>query len=279
MSDPIRLINTEWGLHSGERTKNVREPCLAVAIDSRYIRQKHGEPCEADVEYRLAASYGYSPSLQDRTMGELVRSCPPVDAGDIVFGYHVVAIYGNRMTLCTEWVGFEQAPIALLPAHEQDAACQTLLRSRPDSEYRIDQGGLVPDCNREWGEVCHSDKHELDDFMVCPKRTFCDRRALATLIKRLTATFNKGVDEIPSLEKCLFLDYEGLFVRVHLPDKKTVRSFHHPLRLAWRKQASYYWKELDLEQSQQLRGALGYFPTGCPFPYWKQDGLLLWLRF
>ena len=145
-------INDLWRLHRHwDAASDNNGRCVAFVIDKRYIDGLEG------VEYRLGVSFGHNVvSLETRQW--LIGI--PVHPGKFIFGFHLIGIKGNQVTLYDKWTDARDAGDSADPV-QGEAGARAILESISDMDYI---GWVAMDGCK--GPVKVSGLHLLEDFEV-----------------------------------------------------------------------------------------------------------------
>jgi len=143
-------INDLWQLH--EHLNEASEGrCLAFAIDSRYLERE-------GLQWRVGVSFGDNVVTPEPEQGFLGI---PVHPGEFIFGLHVLASNGDKLSLYDKWMDTRAAGDCKDP-EEGEKMARSILASMSDADFLAS----VRESEDEKGPLKVSSLHLLEDFEV-----------------------------------------------------------------------------------------------------------------
>lgn len=148
----INRINDLWRLHRHwDPASGTEGCCLAFVTDRRYIEDE-------GVELRLGVSFGHNVVSAETRQGLIGI---PVHPGKFVFGFHLIGVKGNQVTLYDKWTDAQDAGASADPVQGEERA-RAVLDAMSDEAYL----GHVRSSLEDKRPLKVSSPYLLEDFEV-----------------------------------------------------------------------------------------------------------------
>ena len=138
-------VDELWAIHTHgcDLEAEVQHGCLALIVDSRYVKY-------CGFESRLAVSFGKNPFSPEMVSGFVP---PPYKPGEYLFGLHNVGVLGNQLSLYDMWMSSEQSTERVSSEYVLRTA-ERMLSQISDGEYHrhcSDEGNSgAPERSNVW---------------------------------------------------------------------------------------------------------------------------------
>ena len=159
-NENLKRINELWELHA-HRDSDVEDDgrCLSFTVDRRYLESDD----YPGIQFRMGISFGHNPFTPEMKGGFVP---PPVLPGKFVFGLHLIANQGRKLTIFDEWYDARESGDCQDGISALERASR-ILAEIPDEKYLL----MVSSQNTD-GPLSVSSNADFCDFEIVEGEAF-----------------------------------------------------------------------------------------------------------